>query len=349
MNLNMGLSILKFLSVFLSAHLLHFGCKAQDLDASKSLPTKNPNPGLTSPVSSPSGAAIRLIVPYSPGTGIDLIARAVGTELSRVKKQAVVVENHQGASGNIGATIVAKALPDGLTLMVNAKTFALTPLLYKNVTYDPVSDFSPITLAAYGTSILVTHPKSGFSDLKGFIQAAKSQPGALTYSSAGLGTSQHITMELLKDSAKIDVMHVPYKGSSGALNDLLGGQVSISLVPVHVVMSHINSGRLVPLAVASPKRHPKAPLVATFSEQGIEGADADIWYGFWGPKGMSSPLVKSLNFEIKAILMSPQVKDALEKQGLDVSTSSPEELQTIVTKEIKSVSRIIEKNKISVN
>ncbi len=320
---------------------------AQDFNAPNTNKNSNVSPNAISSTS--NNSPIRLIVPYSPGTGIDLIARAVSTELSRIKKQAVVVENHQGASGNIGATIVAKALPDGLTLMVNAKTFAIAPMLYKNVTYDPVLDFSPITLAAFGTSILVTHPRSGFTDLKEFIQRAKAQPGSLTYSSAGLGTSQHITMELLKDVTKIDVMHVPYKGSSGALNDLLGGQVSVSLVPVHVVMSHVNSGRLVALVVASPKRHIKAPNVPTFTELGINGADADIWYGFWGPKGMQSSLLRSLNTEIKSILMSPQVRDALEKQGLDVNTSTPDELQNIVTKEIQGVSRIIEKNKISVN
>jgi tripartite-type tricarboxylate transporter receptor subunit TctC len=330
-------------------HLFLLSAFAQEVDTSKSIATRASNANYSSASQSPASGAIRLIVPYSPGTGIDLIARAVSTELSKIKKLSVVVENHQGASGNIGATIVAKAPPDGLTLMVNAKTFALTPMLYKNVTYDPVSDFSPITLAAYGTSILVTHPKSGFSDLKTLIQMARSQPGVLTYSSAGLGTSQHITIELLKDLCKMDIMHVPYKGSSGALNDLLGGQVSVSLVPVHVVMTHVNSGRLVALGVASPRRHPRAPNIATFSELGVDGADADIWYGFWGPKGMSSTLVKALNTDIKNILNSPQVKDVLERQGLDVNTSSPEELQAIVTKEIKSVARIIEKNKIAIN
>ena len=343
--MNSKLRFLNFLFILFFLALFNLVSVAQDLNALNANKNSNLSPNPTTP---PNGS-LRLIVPYSPGTGIDLIARAVSTELSRIKKQVVVVENHQGASGNIGATIVAKAQPDGLTLMVNAKTFAITPMLYKNVTYDPVLDFTPITLAAFGTSILVTHPKSGFTDLKEFIQRAKAQPGSLTYSSAGLGTSQHITMELLKDVTKIDVMHVPYKGSSGALNDLLGGQVSVSLVPVHVVMSHVNSGRLVALAVASPKRHLKAPNVATFSEFGINGADADIWYGFWGPKGMPSSLVKSLNNEIKSILISPQVKDALEKQGLDVNTSTPDELQAIVIKEIQGVSRIIEKNKISVN
>jgi hypothetical protein len=338
-----------FHCVFISLGFCTFSSTAQDLNASTANANKNTNFSINTLSSTNNNSSIRLIVPYSPGTGIDLIARAVSTELSRIKKQAVVVENHQGASGNIGATIVAKAQPDGLTLMVNAKTFAITPMLYKNVTYDPVLDFTPITLAAFGTSILVTHPKSGFTDLREFLQRARALPGSLTYSSAGLGTSQHLTMELLKDVTKIDVMHVPYKGSSGALNDLLGGQVSVSLVPVHVVMSHVNSGRLVALAVASPKRHIKAPNVATFSELGINGADADIWYGFWGPKGMPSSMVKSLNSEIKSILTSPQVKDALEKQGLDVNTSTPDELQSVVTKEIQAVGRIIEKNKISVN
>lgn len=298
--------------------------------------------------SQPTGP-IKIIVPYSPGTGIDLIARSVLPELSRIRKQAVIVENYQGASGNIGAMMVAKSLPDGLTLMVNAKTFAIAPMLYKNVTYDPVLDFTPITLAAYGTSVLVTHPKSGFSDFREFIQRAKAQPGALTYASAGLGTSQHISMELLKDISKIDVLHIPYKGSAGALNDLLGGQVSVSLVPVHVVMPHLNSGRLIALALASAKRNQKAPSVQTFSELGLDGAEADIWYGFWGPRSLPASVVKSLNNDLRSILLSSLIKDALEKQGLEVNTSSPDELQNIVIKEIQNVSRIIDKNKISLN
>ncbi len=308
----------------------------------------NPVNGV-SPSTPVSGSTLKLIVPYTPGTGIDLIARAVSPELARLTGQSVVVENHAGASGNIGAMMVAKAAPDGLTLMVNAKTFALTPMLYKSVNYNPLGDFTPITLAAYGTSILVTHPKSGFSDFAGFIQQAKAQPGVLTYSSAGLGTSQHISMELVKDLARIDLLHVPYKGSAGALSDLLGGQVSVSFVPVHVAMTHVLSGRLIALAVASPKRHVKAPSVPTFKEVGLEGAEADIWYGFWGPKGMSTPLVKNLNKDLKTILLSPQVKDALEKQGLDVNTSTPEELQAIVSNEIQSTGVIIRKNKLAMD
>lgn len=327
-------------------------CNAEDSLGSKSSTAKSP-PTIklieSSPSPPPATGTIKIIVPYSPGTGIDLIARAVSPELTRIRKQSVIVENFQGASGNIGAMMVAKSLPDGLTLMVNAKTFSIAPMLYKNVTYDAVNDFTPITLAAYGTSVLVTHPKSGFLDFREFIQRAKAQPGVLTYASAGLGTSQHISMELLKDISKIDVLHVPYKGSAGALNDLLGGQVSVSLVPVHVVMPHVNSGRLVALALASSKRNPKGQTIPTFSEFGIEGAEADIWYGFWGPKSLPNSLVKSLNNDLKSILLSSQVKDALEKQGLDVTTSSPEDLQNIVIKEIQNVSRIIDKNKISLN
>ena len=307
------------------------------------------NPAGVSPSTPVTGTTLKLIVPYTPGTGMDLIARAVSPELARLTGQSVVVENHAGASGNIGAMMVAKATPDGLTLMVNAKTFALTPMLYKSVNYNTLLDFTPITLAAYGTSILVTHPKSGFSDFHGFIEVAKAHPGVLTYSSAGLGTSQHISMELVKDMAHIDLLHVPYKGSAGALSDLLGGQVSVSFVPVHVAMTHVLSGRLVALAVASPKRHPKAPTVPTFKEVGLEGAEADIWYGFWGPKGLPPSMVKSLNSALKSILLSPQVNESLEKQGLDVNTSTPEELQAIVTKEIQISGALIRKKKLGVD
>ena len=172
---------------------------------------------------------------------------------------------------------------------------------------------------------------------------------SLSFASAGTGSAPHMSGELFNIETGSKLVHVPYKGSAGALNDLLGGQVSVSLVPVHVVMPHVNSGRLIALALASSKRNPKGQTIPTFSEFGIDGAEADIWYGFWGPKSLPVSMVKSLNNDLKSILLSSQVKEALEKQGLDVTTSSPEDLQNIVIKEIQNVSRIIDKNKISLN
>jgi tripartite-type tricarboxylate transporter receptor subunit TctC len=292
---------------------------------------------------------IKLVVPYTPGTGIDNIARVVAPKLSQRLKQPVVVENKPGASGNIGAEYVAKSVPDGHTLMVNAKTFAVAPHLYRSVTYNPMTDFKTVSLAAYGTLLLVTNPGSGINSVADLIKQAKADPNKLTYSSAGIGTSQHMSMELIKDIANIQIMHVPYKGSAGALTDLLSGQVSVSLVPVHVVMPHVQSGKLRALAVASPQRHSKAPDVPTLRESGIEGADADIWYGFWAPKDVPAPIIKLLNSELRAILALPDVKSALEKQGMDVTSSTPEELHAIVEREYASSGRIIKKNNISID
>ncbi|MDB5795454.1 MAG: Twin-arginine translocation pathway signal [Noviherbaspirillum sp.] len=292
---------------------------------------------------------IKLIVPYTPGTGIDAIARTVGPKLAQRLGQPVVVENRAGASGNIGAEMVAKSAPDGHTLMVNAKTLAVAPHLYRSLSYNPLKDFAPITLAAYGTLLLVTHPNSGISSVAELVKTAKANPDKLTYSSAGIATSQHMSMELIKDIANIQLLHVPYKGSAGALTDLLAGQVSVSLVPVHVVMPHVKSGKLRALAVASPRRHVKAPQVPTLQEQGISGADADIWYGFWAPKGTPAPIMERLNTELRAILAQPDVKTALETQGLDVATSTPNELQAIVQRDSISAEHIIRKNNISID
>ena len=290
---------------------------------------------------------IKIIVPFTPATGMDIIARTVGPKLSERLGQPVVVENRPGASGNIGADLVAKAAPDGYTLMVSANTMLIAANMYKNVPYQPLEDFAPVSLAAWGTLLLVANPKSNIASVADFVAKAKAEPGKLTYSSPGIGTPHHMSMELFKDRAGIDVLHVPYRGSSGALTDLLSGEVHVGFVPVHVAMPLITSGRLRPLAAGSPKRHPNAPDIATLGELGYPNLNVEMLYGFFAPKSTPSSVVTRLNTELRAILAERDVNSAFDKVGLDVAASSQEELQALMRRDFPRWGEIIKKNGIS--
>ena len=227
---------------------------------------------------------IKVIVPFTPGTGMDMIARSVGPKLSERLGQPIVIENKPGASGNIGAETVARSAPDGHTVMITANTMLIAATLYRNVPYDPLTDFSPISLAAWGTLLLTANPKANINSVADLIAQAKANPGKLTYASPGVGTPHHMSMELFKDLTGTNLLHVPYKGSAGALTDLLSGEVNVGFVPIHVAMPHVKSGRLKPLAVGSAKRHPNAPEVPSLQESGVKGADVDMWYAFRRPR-----------------------------------------------------------------
>ena len=238
---------------------------------------------------------IKVVVPFTPGTGMDIIARTVGPKLSERLGQPVIIENKPGASGNIGAEMVAKSAPDGHTVMITANTMLIAASLYRNVPFDPLADFSPISLAAWGTLLLTANPKTNIDSVADLIAQAKADPGKLTYASPGVGTPHHMSMELFKDLTGTNLLHVPYKGSAGALTDLLSGEVNLGFVPIHVAMPHVKAGRLKPLAVGSAKRHPNAPGIPTLQELGIKGADVDMWYAFMGPKGTPAPVVSRLD------------------------------------------------------
>jgi tripartite-type tricarboxylate transporter receptor subunit TctC len=290
---------------------------------------------------------IRVVVPFTPGTGMDIIARTVAPRLSERMGQPVIVENKPGASGNIGAEAVAKSAPDGNTLMVSANTMVITPSLYQSMPYDAVNDFAPISLAAWGTLALVASTKSKIESVQQLIAEAKARPGKLSYGSPGVGTPHHLAMELFKDLTGTFMLHIPYKGSAGAVTDLLSGQIDVMFLPIHVAMPQVRAGRIKALAVGSPKRHPSAPELATLQELGIKGAEVDMWYGFLAPKGTPAPVISKLNTEIRAILQQPEVKEAFEKQGLDASFSSPEELKTRMARDYTRWNQLIKKNHIT--
>jgi tripartite-type tricarboxylate transporter receptor subunit TctC len=290
---------------------------------------------------------VKIIVPFTPGTGMDTIARTVAPRLAERLGQPVIVTNAPGASGNIGADQVAKSAPDGHTVLMGANTMLIASQMYKNAAYDPVKDFSPVSMAAWGTLMLVAHPKTGIKSMADLIAQAKARPGHVTYGSPGVGTPHHMAMELFKVQTQLFMLHVPYRGTAGYTQDLLSGELMVGFLPIHVAQGMVNTGKLVALAVGSAKRHPVAPNVATFDELGVKGVDVDLWYAFFVPTRTPDPVVKRLNSEIVAILQQPEVRDVLGKAGMDAASSPPDELAAVVRKDYPRWGAVIKRNNIT--
>lgn len=285
---------------------------------------------------------IKIVVPFTPGTGMDTIARTVQPRLSEKLGVPVVVQNMPGASGNIGADFVAKAAADGNTILMGANTMLIASQLYKNTPYNPVKDFAPVSMSAYGSLMLVAHPKTDIKSVKDLVRVATSRPGHLSFGSPGVGTPHHMAMELFKLETKLFMLHVPYRGSAGYTQDLLGGELMVGFLPVHVAQGFVKSGKLNALAVGSNKRHPVAPDVPTFVELGYKDIDVDLWYAFFVPVKTPAAVVSKLNTEFASILQQANVRDVLGKAGLDASASTPEELATIVNKDYPRWGRVIQ-------
>ena len=276
---------------------------------------------------------IRLVVPFTPAGGPDIIARFVAERLSGRLGQPVVVENVPGASGNIGSQQVARAKPDGYTLMSSVNTLVMNASLFRNLPYDPVTDFAPLGLSAWGSLVLVAHPSQKPITLAELVAEAKATPGVLTYGSPGVGTPHHLSMALMETESNIELMHVPYKGSAGAVQDLLSGQIGYMFLPVTVCAPHIRSGKLKAIAAGSPQRLPQLPAVPTLAESGLTGVDVDMWYGFFAPKDTPADVVSRLNREISAILDSPEARSAFEAQGLVSASSTPAAFGELVARD----------------
>ena len=287
---------------------------------------------------------VRLVVPFTAGTGMDTIARAVAPRLAERLGQSVVVQNVPGASGNIGTDQVAKGTPDGHMLLVGANTMLMASQLYASVPFDPLKDFAPVSMAAYGTLMLVANPKTGIKTLADLLAQVRAKPGSVAYGSPGIGTPHHMAMELLKNQAKVFMLHVPYRGTAGYTQDLLSGEINVGFLPVHVAQGFVATGRLNALAVGSPKRHPVAPTVATLDELGQKGVDVDMWYAFMAPAKTPAPVVNRLNTEIAAILKLPEIRDALGKAGLVAASSSPDELGEVMKKDYPRWGQVIKTN-----
>jgi tripartite-type tricarboxylate transporter receptor subunit TctC len=290
--------------------------------------------------------SVRIIVPFTAGTGMDTIARAVGPRLSERLGQPVVIVNQPGASGNIGADAVAKAT-DGHTLLMGANTMLMASQMYKSVPFNPVKDFAPISMAAYGTLMLVAHPKTGIKSMADLTAQAKARPGGISFGSPGVGTPHHMAMELFKVQTNLFMLHVPYRGTAGYTQDLLAGELNVGFLPVHIAQGFVRDGKLNALAVGSAKRHPVAPAVATFEEQGVKGVEVDLWYAFFAPAKMPAPVVARLNTEIANIVRSNEVKDLLGRAGMDASASTVDELIQLTQKDYPRWGAVIKRNGLS--
>ena len=294
---------------------------------------------------------VTLVVPFSPGTGIDILARVIGPRLGQKWGQPVVVENKPGASGNIGTDFVAKSAPDGHTVMVTVNTFTITPSLIKNTPYDVVSDFAPISKIAVATYCFAVNPKVfPAQDMKEAIALIRANPGKYFFASPGNGTPHHIGMELIKLRLGLNATHVPYKGFAGAMQDLIGGQVQMMFTLVHSSIPHARAGRIRILGVTGTERSPPFPEAPTFREQGIEFMDdVDAWYAVIAPGRTPPELVARLNADVNAVMALPEVRDSLLKQGLIPVTSTSEALAALIKSDLARWAKVIAQAGITVD
>ncbi len=286
-------------------------------------------------------APLRLIVPFTPGTGIDLIARQVAPHLSERLARPVVVENKAGASGNIGTQEVVRAAPDGSTLLVTVNTLVMNRALYPKLGFDPVSDLEPVSVTSWGQLLLVVSKASGLQTAAELIARAKAHPGRLNYGSPGAGTPHHLAMELVKNQAQVFITHVPYRGTGPAVIDLLAGTLDLMFLPIHVALQHVRAGTLKALAISSDKPHPLLPDVPPLRQLNLGELDVEMWYGVLAPKGTPKPLVQRLNAELKSILERPEIRAAFETQGMLSAHSTPEAFAALIAKDAARWERLI--------
>ena len=285
---------------------------------------------------------IRLVAPFPPGGPADILSRIIGQHLAESWGQQVVVDNRAGAGGNIGSDIVAKSPPDGYTLLLGfVGTHAINASLYSSMPYDNIKDFEPVSRVAMVTIILVLHPSVPANSVKDLIALARSRPGELTFGSPGNGTPQHLAGELFNTMGKVKMLHIPYKGAVPALNDLLGGRVSLIFSSMPPALPHIKTGRLKALAVTSGQRSPAVPDVPTIAESGLPGYEVINWYGVLAPAGTPRDIVAKLNGEIRRILSLPDVKERLAAQGAETITSTPQEFGAYIKSETEKWAKVV--------
>jgi len=286
---------------------------------------------------------VRVMVGFAPGGPNDIIARAYSARLAEALGQPFVVENRTGAAGNLAAEAVARAAPDGHTLMLGSTgTNAVNPSLYANLAFDPVRDLAPISVVATSPSALAVHPKVPAHSVRELIALARSQPGKLTYASAGSGSSQHLSAELFKQAAGVDIVHVPYKGAAPGIADLLSGQVDMSFAPVANVVPHAKSGKLRLLGLTGAARSAFAPGTPTIAESGVPGFDVMTWYAVFATGGTAAEIVERLNAELKRIAQTPQLKEQLANLGIDAAASaSPAEARAYRDGEVERWGKLV--------
>jgi len=289
---------------------------------------------------------VRMIAPFAPGGGTDITARILAEGLGKVLGQTVVVDNRPGAGSTLGTDLAAKATPDGYTLLLGNISMAFNAALYKKLPYNTLRDFAPISLATDQPNILVAHPSQPAKTLREFVKLAQAQPGKLTYGSAGNGSGTHLAMELLLMSQKMDLVHVPFKGTGPTLTALLGNQISVFFSTYASALPHVKSERLRAYAVTSAKRTATLPEVQTVAEQGVPGYQYSTWYGLLAPAGVPRPVLDKLSKSTIAVLNTAEVKQRYNTQGMDVVPNTPAEFSKLIRAEMDKWGKVVKAAKI---
>ena len=283
---------------------------------------------------------VRIIVPQSPGASTDITARLVAQGLNEAFKQPVIVDNRPGSSGIAGTELVARATPDGYTLMVVASSFSINPALGRKLPYDSVRDFTTVTQLSKFPNMLAAHPSTPVKTLQDVIALARAKPGQLNYASAGVATGMHMTVELLRYMIKIDLLHVPYKGGGPAMTAAMGGQTQLIVATSVGLLPHVRAGKLRGIAVTSAKRSAAAPDIPTIAESGVPGYEHEPWNGMFGPAGMPKAVLARVNAEVVRVLNAPEAKKVLEGDGADVVGNTPEQFGAVLRAEIAKWTKV---------
>jgi tripartite-type tricarboxylate transporter receptor subunit TctC len=284
--------------------------------------------------------AVRMVVGFPPGGGTDILARVLAPRLSEYLNQPFVVENRPGATTNIASDLVAKSAPDGHTLLFTTSSLAINASLYKNLTYDALRDFAPISVFAESPNLLVAHASAG-ANVKELLAQAKAKPGAMNYSSAGSGTSQHLAGELFKARTGVNIAHIPYKGTAASLTAVIAGEVQFSFANVPAILGHVRSGRIRALAVLAPKRSDLMPEVPTMQEAGVSDVIVPVWYALLAPAATPREIVKTLNDATVRAARTPDLKQKLVEQGADPVGNTPEEFAKLLREEVAKWAEIV--------
>lgn len=290
--------------------------------------------------------SIRLIVGFAPGGPNDIVARIVGQKLSENMGVPVIVDNRPGANSIIGMQITARSLADGYTISIISASAATNPSVYSDIPFDLMKDFSPITVVASGAFIVVVNPSLQVKSIKELIVVAKARPGQLNFASSGVGGTLHLAGELFKSLTQVDMNHIPYKGGAPAATDLVTGQVQVMFSPLAVAMPHVRTGKLVALAVTSPRRSELVPEIPTVAEAGVAGYETTGWYGLVGPARMQGAVVAKLNREIVKSLGQPEVKQLFAKLDLEPMGNTPEEMRRHLQNELVKWARVVKDAKL---
>jgi tripartite-type tricarboxylate transporter receptor subunit TctC len=284
---------------------------------------------------------IHIIVPLTPGSGADIAGRIIAARMSEHWKQPVLVENRPGAGGQIGTSAVVKSEPDGHTLLVQSSSHSANPAIYKSLPYDPLKDLADVAILGKTPYVMVSSASGPYKTLKSLLEGAKAKPGELAFASAGVGTSTHLAAEYLVGLAGVRMIHVPYKGSAEAIQDVLAGRVAFYMAPVNVALGNVKEGRLAPLGISTRRPSDILPNVPTIAEQGLPTYEVTLWFGMWAPSATPLPVVQKLNAAVNAIVFEPQVKEQFSKLGIEPAPLKPEDFTKFVRSEMEVYRKIV--------